>query len=120
MTIWLGVIVAVLGGLGIVKAFLIDTFPWLWSIAGAGGFAVAAALMGLVLIYMTLLYLRHKRAAKRLAWRYIIDVQDANRGKPGHGDGQSDEVKRGAASADREWGDRLFREVGLPPESEYR
>jgi hypothetical protein len=119
--VYIGVLVAILAGLGILKAFFTETWPWLAEVTDGWGFGLVAAAALAVAVYYGAQYYRYRRAARKLMWRYIIDVQDEQASKPGRGPGQSDEVKRGEASATKEWGDRIYREVlKLPPENEYR
>lgn len=116
-----GAAVAVMTALAAVKAFATDTFPWL--LTGTGGwFFVGTTILAIALaLYAYFRAERYRKATRTLMWRYIIDVQEEQRGKPGRGEGQSEAVKRGEDSADREWGDGMYREVlHLPPEDDYK
>ena len=110
----LGLVIAVLGGLGIVKTFFTDTMPWLIDAAFGWGAVAVALIAAVVALIYGLQYERYRSATKKLMWRYIIDVQDAQAGKPGMGAGQSEAVKRGEASADRAWGDRISSRRAAP------
>jgi|SRR5205809_578144 len=116
----LGLVVGFFAGLGVVKTFFTDTFPWLLSDSGAAVSVVAAVIAAVVAFYYFVQYGRYRRAIRKAAWLYTIDVQDAQAGQEGHGPGQSDAVKRGEASADKVWGDRFLDQLGVPHENEYR
>lgn len=123
---WLAAIIGLLGAAAVVKLFFTDTAPWLISLAGGAGALIIAGIATATAVYFAYQYLRYRAATRKLMWRYIIDVQDAQAKQEGVaglglGLGQSEAVKRGEESADRAWGDRYYRELlHLPPEDEYR
>jgi hypothetical protein len=86
--------------------------------------AIGAIVLGLVLLAFLVWQTRPHRyrvALKKVTRDYIVDVADLNtRLDPEHYGPMSDGVKRGEESADREWGDRIYRKYGLPTEDEYR
>jgi hypothetical protein len=106
----LGALIAVFAALGVLKTFLTDTAPWIADAAGGLGFAILAAVALMVAVFYGYQYVRYRAATKKLMWFHLVEKG-----------GQSDEVIRGAASADRFWGDKTYREVlHLPTEDEYR
>lgn len=123
---WAAALVAVFAALAVIRSFFVETAPWLADLAGGWGALVLAFAAVCLAAYFGYQYDRYRRATRKLMWRYIIDVQDARVKQPhaaslGLGAGQSEEVKRGEASADPAWGDHMYRELlHLPPEKEYR
>ena len=102
--------IGLFAALGVLKTFLTDTAPWIASAAGGFGFAVLAGMAIILAAYYGYQYVKYRSATKKLMWFHIVEQG-----------GQSDEVERGAASADRASGDKLYRDVlHLPPEDEYR